>query len=82
MAEGNTLTCVFCGTAYPPGTPPSQHQALYEHIKVCPKHPMRAVVMVLTDLYDAVAVEVPQANWGIRLQAAMAVARAVAGVDT
>lgn len=38
----NTLTCVYCGHAYPPGTPTHGSQVLTEHIKVCPKHPLRA----------------------------------------
>ncbi len=40
--EERTLTCVYCGKAYPPGTPTSGAEVLTEHIKVCPKHPMRA----------------------------------------
>lgn len=34
------LTCVYCGHLYPPGTPPSNHAALEEHIKTCPSHPL------------------------------------------
>lgn len=37
----NTLTCVYCGHAYPEGTPPHGAQILTDHIKVCEKHPMR-----------------------------------------
>ena len=37
----NTLTCVYCGMAYPEGTPPHGSQILTDHIKVCEKHPMR-----------------------------------------
>lgn len=37
------LTCAFCGQEYPPGTDKSNDDALTEHIKVCTKHPMRAV---------------------------------------
>lgn len=33
----NTLTCVYCGTAYPEGTPPHRNKILTEHIK----HPTR-----------------------------------------
>lgn len=36
-----TLTCVYCGMAYPEGTPPHGAQILTDHIKVCKKHPMR-----------------------------------------
>ena len=35
------LTCIACGHEYPPGTPAAQHELLLEHIRVCPKHPMR-----------------------------------------
>ena len=37
----NTLTCVYCGMAYPEGTPPHGSQILTDHIKICEKHPMR-----------------------------------------
>ena len=37
----NVLTCVYCGTAYPEGTPPSGAQVLTDHIKICEKHPLR-----------------------------------------
>lgn len=39
--QRNILTCVYCGTAYPDGTPPHGSQILTEHIRVCDKHPMR-----------------------------------------
>lgn len=35
----NVVTCVFCGHAYPTGTPRAQHDALYEHVGICEKHP-------------------------------------------
>lgn len=38
------LTCVYCGHAYPPGTPAAMHPILTEHIAQCDKHPMMAVV--------------------------------------
>ena len=38
---GNILTCVYCGMAYPEGTPPSGSQVLTDHIKECRKHPLR-----------------------------------------
>jgi hypothetical protein len=38
---GNVLTCVYCGMAYPEGTPPHGAQVLTDHIKVCEKHPLR-----------------------------------------
>ncbi len=37
----NTLTCVYCGMAYPEGTPPHGNQILTDHIKICAKHPLR-----------------------------------------
>lgn len=41
------LTCAFCGEAYPPGTPDSNHVSLTAHVMVCAKHPMRAVEVEL-----------------------------------
>jgi len=35
-----TLTCVYCGHQYPPGTPESNHHLLTQHIAECEKHPM------------------------------------------
>ncbi len=37
----NTLTCVYCGMAYPEGTPPHGSKVLTDHIRICEKHPMR-----------------------------------------
>ncbi len=37
------ITCVYCGLAYPPGTPSHGAQVLTDHIRVCEKHPMRAL---------------------------------------
>lgn len=42
-ASQRLLTCAFCGEAYPPGTPESNHEALTAHVRVCAKHPMREV---------------------------------------
>lgn len=39
----DVLRCAFCDAEYPPGTPPTQHEALTAHVLVCPKHPMREV---------------------------------------
>lgn len=33
--------CAYCGAAYCQGTPRFGSDALAEHIKVCPEHPMR-----------------------------------------
>ena len=40
--EQRVLTCVYCGQAYPPGSPTHGAEVLTEHIKVCAKHPLRA----------------------------------------
>lgn len=42
-----TLTCVYCGQEYPPGSPTHGSEVLTAHIKVCEKHPMRAVEAAL-----------------------------------
>lgn len=42
-AEQRVLTCVYCGHAYPPGTPASNHEALTTHIMGCEKHPASAL---------------------------------------
>lgn len=52
---GNTLTCVYCGMAYPEGTPPHGAQVLTDHIKVCEKHPMRAAEAKIARLRKALA---------------------------
>lgn len=39
--DSKTLTCVYCGIAYPEGTPPHGAKILTDHIKVCSSHPMR-----------------------------------------
>ncbi len=37
------LTCVYCGHAYPPGTPEHGAEVLTAHVAVCEKHPMQAM---------------------------------------
>ncbi len=39
------LTCVYCGKEYPEGCPSwgPNNQVLTDHIKICEKHPMRAL---------------------------------------
>jgi len=49
----NTLTCVYCGAAYPEGTPPHGAQVLTNHIKVCKKHPLRAAEATIAKLRSA-----------------------------
>ena len=53
-SEQRVLTCAFCGEAYPPGTPESNHVALTAHVKVCAKHPMRETERVLRELMGRV----------------------------
>jgi hypothetical protein len=43
------LTCVYCGHAYPPGTPAHGSPVLTVHIEQCEKHPVKA----LRDKLDA-----------------------------
>lgn len=49
------ITCVYCGLAYPPGTPSHGAQVLTDHIRVCEKHPMRKVEEDRTALRAALA---------------------------
>ena len=55
-AEGHTVshhvmvTCAFCGESYGPGTPTSGALALEDHIRACPKHPMRLVEAIVQKL--------------------------------
>ena len=51
----NTLTCVYCGMAYPEGTPPHSAQVLTDHIKICEKHPMRQAEDKISKLRDALS---------------------------
>ena len=46
----NILTCVYCGEAYPEGTPPHGAQILTDHIKICGKHPMRKAENTISKL--------------------------------
>ncbi len=48
-----TLTCIYCGAAYPDGTPTHGAKALTDHIKVCEKHPMREAEQKITILRKA-----------------------------
>jgi len=49
----NVLTCVYCGMQYPEGTPPHGAKVLTDHIKVCPKHPMRQAENKINILKEA-----------------------------
>jgi len=44
-SETRVLTCAFCGQAYPPDTPDSNHVMLTAHVHICPEHPMRGAEM-------------------------------------
>ena len=48
-----TLTCVYCGMAYPDSTPPHGAKILTDHIKLCEKHPMFRLRKALADLIGA-----------------------------
>lgn len=48
--EDRTLTCVYCGQAYPPGTPTHGAPVLTAHVVKCPKHPMKEAVDLLVEL--------------------------------
>jgi hypothetical protein len=54
----NTLTCVYCGQAYPAGTPASGSdiKTLTDHIKICPKHPMREAEAKIKRLRDTLMI--------------------------
>lgn len=49
------VTCVYCGHAYPNQTPTSGAAVLTDHIKVCPKHPMRKAEADIALLRKALA---------------------------
>jgi hypothetical protein len=51
--SSRVLTCVYCGMAYPQGTPASGSKVLTDHIKVCPKHPLRAAEETIAKLRSA-----------------------------
>lgn len=49
----STLTCVYCGMAYPEGTDPHGAKILTDHIKICGKHPMREAEFKIIKLRKA-----------------------------
>lgn len=53
MSDGRTVTCVYCGHAYDPGTQTAQHERLTAHVRECPKHPMRAAEARVERLAEA-----------------------------
>lgn len=50
---GRVLTCVYCGMQYPQDTPAWGSDVLTEHIKICPKHPMRQAEATIEKLRSA-----------------------------
>ena len=49
-----TVTCVYCGLAYPDETPTHGAEILTDHIKVCEKHPMRKSELQLIDANEII----------------------------
>lgn len=75
--DRQVLTCAFCGVAYPPLTQQANDATLAEHIRVCEKHPMRAVETE-RDAAKALALELwagltgkafSKADWAARVKA-------------
>ena len=54
--ETQVLTCVYCGKAYEPGTPRSNHEALTEHILQCEKHPVFQLKTQFTAAMEALGI--------------------------
>lgn len=52
-AHSHTVTCVYCGYAYPEDTPTHGAPVLTAHIKNCPEHPLRQVEEENKKLYNA-----------------------------
>ncbi len=81
-----TITCVYCGHAYEPGTPTSRHERLTAHIKICEKHPMREAEAKIRLLRDALvglvgastAAELDAIEAGMRMAPAPEADKAVA----
>ncbi|SDF23385.1 DHH family phosphoesterase [Phytopseudomonas seleniipraecipitans] len=53
--EIRVLTCVYCAHEYPQGTPAAGDQVLTDHIRQCPKHPMREAEQTILQLREALA---------------------------
>lgn len=64
--NSRALTCVWCGHVYPPDTPKSNHELLFEHVFECTEHPAAKVVKVVTQFledeycYDAAETKAPE----------------------
>ena len=76
----NTLTCVYCGMAYPEGTPPHGAQTLTDHIKICEKHPMREAERKISKLQKALS-ELIGASTKEELLAMEATCRSMPGIE-
>jgi hypothetical protein len=48
--EERVLTCIYCGHAYPPGSPTHGAEVLTEHAMTCQKHPLATAVRALRDI--------------------------------
>ncbi len=59
QADSRLLTCVWCGRAYPPGTPTSNHESLRLHAVECPQNP---VTVELQRLRTQIALDVDGAS--------------------
>lgn len=55
MSDDRVLTCVYCGHEYPQTTPAWGSDVLTEHIRVCPKHPLRKAEADIALLRGALA---------------------------
>jgi len=51
--EKRILTCVYCGHEYPQETPAWGNKILTDHIRICPKHPMKKAEADIALLRDA-----------------------------
>lgn len=80
---GTTLTCVYCGKAYPAGTPPhgEGEKVLTDHIKICERHPMRNLEVANQKLRTALEAFVGASTPG-ELNAMAEVIRAMPGNDS
>lgn len=45
--EERVLTCIYCGHAYPPGSPTHGAEVLTAHAMVCTRHPLATAVAAL-----------------------------------
>ncbi len=55
IEKGRVLTCVYCGHEYPQKTPAWNDSVLTDHIRICPKHPMRKSEADIALLRNALA---------------------------